>query len=102
MIEVTSGIEEQASPEQIERAEECFIKRLKPNQYQVTPRPRAKTRRVVTFFETWSGRIFAKCEDRYTKRDCPRNHYGKVCYHVLKAVKHAAQLGQRVDERKAA
>lgn len=89
MIEITRDIEEHTSADMTERAKKCFVRRLSINQYVVTPRSRAKNRRLVTFSLRAGNRMFATCEDWNTGDACPANRFGNTCYHCLAALRRA-------------
>lgn len=101
MIEVTSSIHEYASAHVASRARNCFVRRLAPDRFIVTPREPDKTRRLVTFRLRPGGRLLARCEDFYTGEMCPANAHGLLCGHCLKAVQHADRLARK-EQRLAA
>lgn len=94
MIEITRDIEEHTSADMTERAKKCFVRRLSSTQFVVTPRPRSKSRRLVTFSLRAGNRMFATCEDYHDGSQCPANTFRRPCYHLLKALAHIQRLAK--------
>jgi len=94
MIEITPETESHASAGVVARSKRCFVRRLSIDRYLVTPRPYAKSRRLVTF-TLRHGRMFATCENYHSGDFCPANRWGNYCYHVIRALAHAEKLARR-------
>ncbi len=73
------------------RAKTCFVKRLTPNSFRVTPRQYPKSRRLVLFLDDAT----VLCLDQNTGDSCPANQFGVACAHVYRATQHLVNLNKR-------